>query len=128
MASFRFRSNRWQARVRRLGHPDLTKSFIHRIDAERWARSAETELDRGTYVHQHESMRLTLRDLLARYVREVIVGKPHEKVHTFRFDAMAKRDIGRLNLVALAIEIFVPSAQKAGQLPEPTGILIRASI
>ncbi len=101
MASFRFRSNRWQARVRRQGHPDLTKSFNQRIDAERWARSVETDFDRGAYLDQRENMRLTVRDLLARYVTEVIAGNPHEKLHTFRFEAMAKRDIGRLNLTAL---------------------------
>jgi len=124
MASFRFRSNRWQARVRRLGHPDLTKSFIHRSDAERWARSAEIELDRGTYVHQHESMRLTLRDLLARYVREVIAGKPHEKLHTFRFDAMAKRDIGRLSLAALTPSAVANYRDQRLQIVTP-GTVIR---
>jgi hypothetical protein len=28
MATFRFRSNRWQARVRQLGRPDETRSFL----------------------------------------------------------------------------------------------------
>jgi len=28
MATFRFRSSRWQARVRRQGHPDQTRSFL----------------------------------------------------------------------------------------------------
>ena len=45
MASFRQRGNRWQARVRRLGHPDVTQSFLTRQDAERWARSVEIEID-----------------------------------------------------------------------------------
>ena len=51
MATFRFRANRWQARVRRKGNPDLTKTFVTRQDAERWARSAEVDLDRGSYVN-----------------------------------------------------------------------------
>lgn len=101
MASFRFRRTRWQARVRRQGHPDLTKSFNQLIDAERWARSVETDFDRGAYLDQRENMRLTVRDLLVRYISEVIAGNPHEKLHIFRFEAMAKRDIGRLNLAAL---------------------------
>lgn len=101
MATFRFRGNRWQARVRRIGHPDLTKSFNNRSDAERWARSAETDMDRGAFLDQREAMRLTVRDLLARYVAEVVITRPHAKLHTFRFEAMAKRPIGKLNLVAL---------------------------
>ena len=50
MATFRFRANRWQARVRRLGTPEQTKSFLSRQDAERWARSVEVEIDKGSYV------------------------------------------------------------------------------
>ena len=50
MASFRQHGNSWQSRVRRKGYPDITKSFNTRQEAERWARSVETALDRGTYI------------------------------------------------------------------------------
>jgi hypothetical protein len=36
MATFRFRSNRWQARVRRLGQPDETRSFLT-LRKQHWA-------------------------------------------------------------------------------------------
>ena len=39
MATFRFRSNRWQARVRRQGHPEQTRSFLTHKEAEQWARA-----------------------------------------------------------------------------------------
>ena len=50
MASIRNRGNRWQARVRRQGHPDEVKSFVNRQEAERWARSVETDIDRGSFI------------------------------------------------------------------------------
>jgi hypothetical protein len=34
MASFRKRSGKWQARITRKGHPDLTKTFISQDDAK----------------------------------------------------------------------------------------------
>ena len=71
MASFRFHGNRWQARVRRQGHPEVTSSFISRQDAERWARSVESEMDKGQFVDTQEAQRTTLRELILRYVREV---------------------------------------------------------
>lgn len=49
MATFRFRSSRWQARVRRLGHPDETRSFLTHQEAGRWARSVESEMDQGLH-------------------------------------------------------------------------------
>jgi hypothetical protein len=43
MASIRFRSNKWQARVSRKGEQSLVKTFQFKEDAERWARSVEVE-------------------------------------------------------------------------------------
>jgi hypothetical protein len=42
MASFRAHGNGWQARVRRIGQPDQTKTFPTKADAEKWARSVES--------------------------------------------------------------------------------------
>lgn len=102
MASFRQRSGRWQARVRRQGHPDEVRTFTSRQDAERWARSVETEIDRGSFVSTSEAQKYTFADLIDRYLREVLRGNKHEKVHTFRFKAMARSALGRVNLAALS--------------------------
>ena len=67
MASFRFHGARWQARVRRQGHPEVTRSFINKNEAERWARSVESEMDKGLFVETQEAQRTTLRELIHRY-------------------------------------------------------------
>jgi len=71
MASFRYRSDRRQARVRRNGYPDETKSFKTRLEAEKWARSVETDMDRGQFASIDEAQRSTLGDLIKRYLSEV---------------------------------------------------------
>jgi len=48
MATFRFRSNRWQAHVRQLGRPDETRSVLSHQEAERWARTVESGIDHGS--------------------------------------------------------------------------------
>jgi len=101
MASFRFRSNSWQARVRRKGHPDEVRSFITRQDAERWARSVETEMDRGAFTSTAEAEKHTFADLAMRYSAEVLRGNKHEKLHAYRLNALARGPVGRLNLLAL---------------------------
>lgn len=72
MASIRQQGNSWQTRVRRKGYPDITKSFNTRKDAERWARSVETSLDRGTYIDPTEAEKVTPGDLIGRYIKEVL--------------------------------------------------------
>jgi hypothetical protein len=46
MATLRFRNDKWQVQVRRLGYQARTQSFLNKTDAQRWARHIETELDR----------------------------------------------------------------------------------
>jgi integrase len=46
MATIRRRGNRWQAQIRRDGHPALTSSHPSRRKAEIWARATEARLDR----------------------------------------------------------------------------------
>lgn len=101
MASFRQRGGRWQARVRRQGHPDEVRTFTSRQDAERWARSVETEIDRGSFVSTAEAQKHTFADLIDRYLREVLAGNKHEKLHAYRFKAMARGALGRVNMANL---------------------------
>jgi len=62
MASFRFHGNRWQARIRRKGYPEITDSFSSKLDAERWARAVESEMDKGQWLNL---ARIRLHSLLS---------------------------------------------------------------
>ncbi|MFP3889969.1 MAG: hypothetical protein ACLFVM_06700 [Ralstonia sp.] len=63
MATFTKRGDlQWQAKIRRKGYPDQSKTFSTRADAEKWARSVELEMDRGRFVSSSEAERTTFRD------------------------------------------------------------------
>jgi hypothetical protein len=74
MAGFLKRSGRWQARITRKGHPDLTKTFAFKDNAQRWARAIEREIDARSFLPRQCPVGLTLSDLIKRYVSE---GVPH---------------------------------------------------
>ena len=97
MASFRFRSNSWQARVRRLGYPDEQRSFLTRQHAERWARSVETEMDKGCFSSQtevqKEAQKTTLRELIERYITDVLPGLKGAHDDAIRLKAICLRSI-----------------------------------
>ena len=101
MATFRFRSNRWQARVRRLGQPDETRSFLTHQEAERWARSVESEMDRGSYVSHTEAQRTTLADLIQRYMAEVLPSMKGAPEDSIRLRAICRRPICKNSIAAL---------------------------
>lgn len=98
MASISYRNNRWQVRVRRKGHPTETRSFGTRQDAERWARGLEADMDRGAYVPQGEAQRITLGDLIERYLTEVTPTLKGAKEDTIRLRAMMRHSMCKLVL------------------------------
>jgi integrase len=102
MASFRQRNGKWQARVFRDGYPDLAKTFQSKIDAERWARSVEVSLDRGTYVDPTEAERVTLGDLIGRYIKEVLPSMKGYVEDSYRLRAIQRRDIANINMARLS--------------------------
>jgi integrase len=102
MASFRYRSDRWQARVRRNGYPEETKSFKTRLEAEKWARSVEADMDRGQFASIDEAQRSTLGDLIKRYLSEVTPQMKGASEDTIRLKAIMRKPIARWSMANLS--------------------------
>lgn len=102
MASLRQHGKSWQARVRRQGYPDATKSFQSRQDAERWARALESEMDKGQFVSTEEAQRSTLSDLIARYLNEVTPTMKGAKEDTIKLKAIMRRSIAMWSMSNLS--------------------------
>ena len=101
MASIRFRSNKWQARVSRKGEQSLVKTFQTKEDAERWARSIEVEWDKGTYQNTHQAQKTTFGELIERYLREVTPLMRGAKEDTIRLKAILRKPIAKVNVLLL---------------------------
>lgn len=102
MASFRQRGGKWQARVLRKGHPDQTKTFETKADAEKWARSVESEIDKGQFVNFSEAQRISLGDVIARYLVEVTPTMKGATEDTIRLKAMMRKPIARWSMANLS--------------------------
>lgn len=101
MASFRMHGQRWQARISRQGHPDEVRSFLTRQDTERWARSIETEMDRGSFISPTEAQRTTSGELIERYMREVAPTMNGAKEDLIRLAAMKRNALCQVSAAAL---------------------------
>jgi hypothetical protein len=67
----RTQSGTWKAQVRKLGLPTVTKTFKTKHDAEVWSRSVEVDQDRCVFVNRSEADRVTVGELIVRYIQEV---------------------------------------------------------
>lgn len=65
----------WQAKVRRKGYPTQSKVFRIKREAEAWARSIESEMDRGNFAPRGEAEKTTLGECFKRYLTEVTPRK-----------------------------------------------------
>jgi integrase len=101
LATLRKRSNgRWQARVRK-ANQSITKTFINKADAERWAKQVEVEMQKGSYTNLVLTERTTFAEIIERYITEVLPTMRGGKADYIRLKALARRPIAKLNMVAL---------------------------
>lgn len=106
MATIRPMRDKWQAIVRRKGHPTLTKSFSLRKDAEKWARLQEHLLDAGQWVDQTEAKQTALGELLERYSREISVTKRGAEIEAIRLKALCRSKLARYSVAAITGQLL----------------------
>ncbi|MFM8466049.1 MAG: hypothetical protein ACKOAO_00625 [Oxalobacteraceae bacterium] len=93
MATFRNRNGKWQARIQRLGHSNISKSFTTRLDAERWARQVEAQMDQGRFVSLRLDERTTFGELVTRYMAEVTPLMKSAEANLIRIAALKRNPL-----------------------------------
>ena len=102
MASIRARSNKWQARIIRKGHPTIAKTFLTRQDAEKWARSLEIEIDRGTYINKSYAEKTQFKEILQKYLNDVAPQMRSADTQAIRIRKLMKHSIAEMNMAHLS--------------------------
>jgi hypothetical protein len=91
------------------GYPVQAKTFETKADAEKWARSLESEIDKGQFVNISEAQRTTLGAVIARYLIEVTPSMKGVTEDAFRLKAIIGKPIARwsmANLSAARIAVY----------------------
>lgn len=101
MATFRKRGDKWQSRIQRRNQPDISKSFLTKQDAERWARGVERSLDLGDYAPRSDAIKGTLGDLLKRYREEVTPTKRSARHETQWLKHLERDTLAAIPLASL---------------------------
>lgn len=101
MATISNRNDKWHVRVRRVGQPTVAKTFFTKQDAEKWARSIEIEIDRGTFINTSYAQKTLFKDLIQQYLKEVTPTLRGAHEDTYRLRKMMRNPIAELNLAEL---------------------------
>ncbi|EAT15532.1 hypothetical protein [Desulfuromonas acetoxidans] len=80
----------WQVKIRRKGYPLQSKTFETEVEAKKWARLIESEMDRGVFHSQVEAENTTLDEALERYLQEITPSKKGAKQERSRINILRK--------------------------------------
>ncbi|RLJ64623.1 site-specific integrase [Sulfurisoma sediminicola] len=64
------KTGRWQAVIRRKGHPSQSRTFPLQLDARTWARKIESEMDRGGFISAARAEGTTFKDLATAFEKD----------------------------------------------------------
>ncbi len=102
MASIRKRGDlQWEVRIRRKGYPVACKTFNTKIDADKWARDVEGEMDKGVFVSRKEAESTTLHEALERFIEEYIPRYKHPDVPKYTARSLQRRKISTKFLASI---------------------------
>ncbi|OVE88128.1 integrase [Agrobacterium tumefaciens] len=103
MATIRKLRGRWQAQVRRRGMKPRCKSFDTKLEAEKWARDLESQVDRFGAAPDTKILEvMTLGQLLERYQREISPAKRGSVQEIQRIDVLRRHDLAYRTMIGLS--------------------------
>jgi len=111
------KSGNWECRIRRRGYPPLTATFDTKTQARNWANTVEGDMVRGRFVSTREAEDTTLKEALARYVREVTVRKRSARREEHTAGIITGAPIAAMSLAAIRskhVSEFVHQQEERG--------------
>ncbi len=82
------KNGKWQARIRRIGQPDLSKTFQTQESAQQWSRAMEREMDIGAFINRNDAERTTFEVAANRYIKEVVPTKRSGDRDVYKINAL----------------------------------------
>ena len=123
MATLCKRNDKWHVQIRRKDHPSRTKSFISKKTAEKWVRETENRIDQG-YLHQSATkLSLTLKELIIRYVADVLVKKRGCVNETIILRAFMRQPFVNKPLIQITSEDFAQYRDRRLEHVKPATLL-----
>jgi len=103
MASYRKRNGKWNARVRLNKDKQISKTFILKEDAIKWARECEVKIQKGLIEDLNQADHITLKELLQSYKKNETIKKKGFKEESYKIDKLCRQEIVNTKLSKLSV-------------------------
>ncbi len=101
MATITKKNGKWQVRIRKKNNPTVTKTFISKANASKWAQESERKIEAGLFESFEEANRTKLSELLQRYLDNVSPRKKGYLQESFKIKKLMRDSIAKYTLAKL---------------------------
>ena len=92
---------KWEVRVRRYNNKTISKTFIQKEDAHKWARETEIQIEKSLYEDLSQTNSITLNEMMQTYHRDITVTKLGYRQKKYKIDKLCRQPIAKLKLAKL---------------------------
>jgi hypothetical protein len=110
----------YRVKVRLKGYPVQTATFERLTDAKKWIASTESAIREGRHFKTSESKKRTLKELIDRYIKEILPQKPKSLIDQKTQLNWWKNEIGSYLLADITPSLLT---EYRGKLTTETGII-----
>jgi len=101
MATIRKRLGKWEVRIRRSSNQSISRTFLEKGNADKWAREYEAKLEKGLYEDLSHANSITLKELLQQYRDDVSSTKRGYKEEKYKINKLCKDQIASFKLAKI---------------------------
>ena len=115
MATIRKKRNKWQVLIRKQNIKAISKTFILKEDALRWAREVEVNIQKGLYQDNSSARSITLKRILEEYRDKVSINNKGHYIDRYKINKLCKDPLAQLtiaNISPLKLSEFIDKFKK----------------
>ena len=101
MATFEKRSGKWRVLIRRKFTKTISKTFVTKEDADKYARETEAKIDKGFLVSYEEAQKTKFGELLERYRLEITSKKKSNETEDYKIKYLQTLPIADILLISI---------------------------
>ena len=101
MATIRKKRGKWQVLIRKKFHTPISKTFVTKEDADKYARETEAKIDKGIFVTYEEAQKTKFGELLERYRTEITSKKKSNETEDYKIKYLQTLPIADSYLISI---------------------------
>ena len=101
MSTIRKRKGKWFVEIRKKYFKPIRKTFEYKLDAEKYAREKQAEIDKGFLVSYEQAQSTKLGELLERYRLEITSKKKSNETEDYKIKYLQTLPVADILLISV---------------------------